>query len=131
MPETVPINSCCHLNPNVRWTYTNLRKISNRVASHTAKQNVTQKKAQATRLNKTETKGKSDLPESSLMPSSKREKKPYRSKRTHGQSASMVQRDSLFETYKRDREFSQRNSRAVGSVPQQSYLGRFNDMLRW
>ena len=64
------------------------------------------------------------------MPSSKREKKQYRSKRSV-QSASMVQRDSLFETYKRERESSQRSSRNIGSVPQQSYLGRFNDMLKW
>ena len=42
----------------------------------------------------------------------------------------MVHRDSLFETYKRERESRQKSSGA-GNVPQHSYLGRFKDMLKW
>lgn len=121
--------------PNIRgkktWTYTNLKRITNPKGSQLKQHaHVTPQKTQITRSSKTEPKGTSDATEPLITPSSKRERRHFRSKRSV-QSASMVQRDSLFETYKRERENSQKSSRHAGNVPQQSYLGRFNDMLKW
>ena len=64
----------------------------------------------------------------SLIVSPKRERRHVKSKRNI-HSASMVHRNSFFETYKQ--ASSKKRNRIVGNVPHHSYLGRFNDMLNW
>jgi hypothetical protein len=108
-----------------------LKRITRQKGSQ-PKQDAKPCKAHVMRSSNVEAKRTSDTGETSITPSAKRDRRSSKSKRIM-QSASMVQRDLLFDTYKRERESSQKGSRVNAgiNVPQHSYLGRFNDMLKW
>ncbi|XP_028405886.1 uncharacterized protein LOC114528448 [Dendronephthya gigantea] len=120
--------------PNIRgkktWTYTNLRRIAG-VKDTQTKQDTKPGKTPVRKAGKneeTKTKTEKAVESSSLVLGLKRERRQVKSKRNI-QSASMVHRNSFFETYKQ--ESSKKRNRIVGNVPHHSYLGRFNDMLNW